>query len=92
MKLVILDLNMPGLNGFETLRCIRNSPELSCVPVIIFSSTKARGEIDRTYSLGANACFNKPNSLPVYFEQVRVVVQYWLQFAQLPSPARPRTA
>lgn len=85
VKLVVLDLHMPGLSGFETLRTIRSNPQMSRVPVLLFSSTKSTREIDRAYSLGANAVFSKPSSLERYVEKVRVMVQHWLQFVELPT-------
>jgi len=92
VKLVLLDINMPGLNGFETLTLIRSNPDFSRVPVVLLSSTMAPAEIDRSYSLGGNSFLHKPTSLEVYVDQVRTLVQYWLHFAQLPSPIRRRNA
>lgn len=91
IKLVVLDVNMPGVDGFETLRRIRSSPDLSRVPVVFFSSSIASKEVDRSYSLGGNAFFQKPRSLSTYVKQVQALVDYWLQFAKLPSPERTRT-
>ena len=88
VKLVVLDLNMPGLDGFETLRKIRGTPQMSRVPVLLFSSTKSPRDIDKAYSLGANAVFSKPYSLERYVEKVRVMVQHWLQLVELPTPLR----
>jgi len=88
VKLVVLDLNMPGLDGLETLERIRSSPQISRVPVLLFSSTRTAVEVDRAYALGANAFFNKPHLFERYIQKVRVMVEYWLTLAELPSPVR----
>jgi len=92
IKLVLLDINMPGLNGFETLSRIRSNPDLSRIPVVFLSSTTAPAEVDRSYLLGGNAFFSKPTSLDVYVRQIRTLVDYWLHFAKLPSPVRIKTS
>ena len=86
VKLVVLDLNMPGLNGFDTLSRIRAIPQIRCVPVLLFSSTKSPHDVDQAYMLGANAVFRKPFSLDRYAEKVRTMVQHWLESVELPTP------
>ena len=84
VKLVMLDINMPGLNGFDTLSRIRGNPRLKNLPVILFSSSSAAKDIDRSYSLGANSFLSKPTSVNVYFDQLECLVRFWLHFARLP--------
>ena len=88
VKLVVLDLNMPGMNGFETLKKIRSNPQMSRVPVLLFSSSKSPRDTDEAYILGANAVFCKPCSLERYVEKVQVMVKHWLQLVELPTPLR----
>jgi CheY-like chemotaxis protein len=90
VKLVILDLNMPGIDGFNTLRRIRDNASISYIPIVVFSSAKAQEQVDLAYSLGANAYFSKPLSLERYIEKIRVLVQHWLDLAELPSPVKPQ--
>lgn len=63
VKIVVLDLHLPGHDGFEILRQIKSDPSLSRIPVIMFTSGTAQNEIDLAYSLGANAYFKKPATL-----------------------------
>jgi CheY-like chemotaxis protein len=86
VKVVVLDLNMPGMDGIETLRRIKMDPAISRVPVIILSSSRATEEVDLAYSLGVNAFFSKPLSLENYMQKVRILVQHWLDLAELPTP------
>ena len=85
VKIVVLDLNLPGDDGFEILRRIKADPVLNRKPVILFTSAVSQAEVDLAYSLGANAYFRKPITLERYVEQVRIVAQYWLDLALLPS-------
>jgi CheY-like chemotaxis protein len=87
IKLLVLDINMPGLTGLETLRRIKRIPQLANLPVVIFSGSKTRREIDLAYSAGANGFFTKPTLLSDYNQLVGVLVQYWLRHAALPSIA-----
>jgi CheY-like chemotaxis protein len=95
VKMVVLDLNMPGMDGIETLRRIKSSATMNRVPIVLFSSAKATDTVDLAYSLGANAFFSKPVSLDHYIAKIRILVEHWLDFAELPSPVRslrPSTA
>jgi two-component system, response regulator len=83
-KLVILDMRMPGLDGFETLRQIRESPVIGNVPVVMLSSCRSRLDVDHAYQLGANAFLKKPISFDGYVEKVRILVQHWLRSVELP--------
>ena len=91
VKLVVLDLNMPGLDGIETLRQIKTNVATRRVPVVVFSSSRSSDEVDLAYSLGANAYFSKPLSLENYVQKARVLIQHWLDYAELPSPLHARS-
>lgn len=56
---VLLDLNMPGLDGTETLRRIKMNPALARIPVVVFSSSRASQEVDRAYSLRGKCLFQQ---------------------------------
>lgn len=83
-KLVVLDINMPGIDGIETLRQIRESSVIGSVPVVMLSSCRSRLDVERAYRLGANAFFKKPISFEGYIEKVRIIVHHWLRLAELP--------
>lgn len=61
---IFLDLNMPGKNGFECLREIRQQDKLQQIPIIIFSTGMQEEAIDKVYELGANYYICKPSSFP----------------------------
>ena len=91
VKMVLLDLNMPGMDGIDTLRRLKMNPVVNRVPVVVFSSSRAPQEVDLAYSLGANAFFSKPLSLESYVQKARIMVQHWLDCAELPTPVQVRS-
>jgi two-component system, chemotaxis family, response regulator Rcp1 len=85
VKLIILDVQLPRIDGFEVLLRIRQGLNRRRLPIIFFSTSKSKQDVNRAYSLGANAYFTKPMSLEQYMEKTRIIVQHWLDFAELPE-------
>lgn len=85
-NVVLLDVNLPGENGFNILRSIKTDADLNRTPVLMFSTSSTQQDVDLAYSLGANSYFKKPHSLEAYVDFVRTIVRYWLDLARLPSP------
>lgn len=75
--LVLLDLNLPGMDGHEVLRRIREGPELEGLPVVVLSTSKAREDVRRSYELRANAYVTKPTDYRDFLDRVQAVGQYW---------------
>jgi CheY-like chemotaxis protein len=83
--LILLDINLPKLDGRAVLREIRNRDELKKVPVVILSSSDAEQDIARSYELGANCYVTKPVGLNEFQNIVRSVHQFWFTVVKLPS-------
>lgn len=77
--LVILDVNLPRVDGFEVLRRIRCDERWNAVPVVVMSSSTLPAEVGRAYGLHANAYIGKPSNLDAYFEIARGMVALWLE-------------
>ncbi len=77
-NLILLDLKMPGIDGFEVLKRIKNTPEIKRIPVIILTSSKEEGDLSMGYDLGANSYLVKPVSFEGFLEVVRKVTDYWI--------------
>ncbi|MHB8578554.1 MAG: response regulator [Ignavibacteriaceae bacterium] len=77
-NLILLDLKMPGIDGFEVLKRIKNTPEIKRIPVIILTSSKEEGDLSMSYDLGANSYLVKPVSFEGFLEVVRKVTDYWI--------------
>jgi CheY-like chemotaxis protein len=84
--LVILDLKMPRRDGLQVLRWIREQPLIKSVPVLIFSSSSNRSDVESAYDLGANAFMTKPPSVGERAELARFI-RDWLRFIQPPLAA-----
>jgi CheY-like chemotaxis protein len=83
--LVLLDLNLPGMDGRELLREIKATPNLKRVPVIVLSSSKADEDILRTYELNANAYVTKPVQVDDFIRTIRSLEEFWTTVARLPT-------
>jgi two-component system response regulator len=82
--LILLDLNLPRLNGREVLRRIRGTPDLRSVPVVILSTSNRPQDIDELYAAGANTYINKPQEFSRFVEVLKNIQRYWLDTAALP--------
>lgn len=78
--LVVLDLKMPRMSGFETLKWIRDRPSLSCLRVLILSASINPGDIRRAYDQGACGFLTKPSTAQELAELMRALKAFWLRF------------
>lgn len=84
--LIMLDLQLPRMDGYQVLVGIRNDPLLRAIPVVVFSSSDAELDIMKSYALGANCYVPKPFELARFNEMVGSIVHFWLHTALLPKP------
>jgi CheY-like chemotaxis protein len=84
---VLLDLKMPRVDGFEVLRRLKESPQTAAVPVIVLTTTDDPREIARCYELGCNVYICKPVEYDAFIEAVRRL-GFFLQVVKLPSGHR----
>jgi CheY-like chemotaxis protein len=80
--LIMLDLNLPKMDGFEVLRAIRADSKLRAIPVIVLSSSSDEREVRRAYELGANAYIVKP--MDDFVDLVGDFERFWLRRGELP--------
>jgi len=83
--LVVLDLNLPHIDGCEVLSSIKSDPALARIPVVIFTTSQADSDISRGYKLGATCYLRKPGNLPEFVAVVQSMAEFWLGFASLPQ-------
>jgi CheY-like chemotaxis protein len=86
--LVILDLNLPKMDGREVLEEIKLDPRLRRIPVVILTSSDAEQDIARSYDLGANCYVTKPLDLQAFQSIVHSVTDFWFTVVRLP-PTEP---
>lgn len=82
--LILLDLNMPRKDGWETLQEIKADPDLRHIPVVVLTTSCAEEDILRSYRDGGNSFITKPASFEGMLELVRNLEKYWLETADLP--------
>ena len=75
--LILMDLKMPRMNGFEVLEWLRENPELRKIPVVIMSSSSIHGDVNKAYELGANAYMIKPVGVPALERLIRTLTDFW---------------
>ncbi|HTJ83248.1 MAG TPA: response regulator [Polyangiaceae bacterium] len=82
--LILLDLNLPKMDGKEVLAEIRRHDHLRSIPVVILTSSDAEQDIAKTYALGANCYVTKPVGLGAFQSIVRSVEDFWFTVVKLP--------
>lgn len=85
--LILLDLNMPRMDGREALAKIKDDPELRAIPVIVLTTSKAEEDIVRSYDLGVNSFITKPVTFLGLVDVMKVFTRYWLEIVELPREA-----
>ena len=85
--LILLDLNLPKIDGREVLREIRARPRYQHLPVIVLSTSSAQHDIDLTYRLGATAYVVKPTAFSGYQETFQALIDFWEKKVDFPSQA-----
>jgi two-component system response regulator len=86
IDLVLLDLNLPIMNGDAVLRTIRAHSDTTLLPVIILSSSNARKDVQLAYELRANGYIRKPRDLDGIYKAIDSLKTFWLDVAELPAP------
>jgi CheY-like chemotaxis protein len=81
-KVILLDLNVPEVDGFEVLHAVKNDEGLKTIPVIVFSSSTEDKDVTRAYDLRANAYVPKPFALQDYFDCLQAIAAFWVHIAQ----------
>ncbi|MBO9660214.1 MAG: response regulator [Chitinophagaceae bacterium] len=78
-EMILLDINLPGMNGFEILQYVRSKTAYKHVPVIMFTSSDDNGDVRKSYEYGANAYLIKPDSLQSLKEVLQDTFNFWLK-------------
>ncbi len=84
-ELILLDLNLPRIDGLEVLDNIKSRNELKAIPVIVLSSSRSPLEKADAYACHANSFITKPLDSEEFLETVRGIEHYWLTIVRLPS-------
>ncbi len=84
--LVLLDLNMPQMNGKEVLEAMKSDPRLGCIPVVVLTTSDVERDIATSYCLGAAGFVTKPVDMDQMFRAIHGIEDYWFGIVR---PAHP---
>ncbi|HEY3286097.1 MAG TPA: response regulator [Gemmatimonadaceae bacterium] len=82
--LILLDLNMPKMDGREALKIIKSEPSLRDIPVVVLTTSSLSQDIARSYQLGVNSYITKPVTFTGLVAAMQVLGRYWLEIVELP--------
>ena len=82
--LILLDLNMPLMDGREVLQELKADPELKCIPVVVLTTSKAEEDIVKSYGLHANCYITKPVDFERFVSVVQTIQDFWFTVVTLP--------
>lgn len=76
-NVVLTDLKMPKMSGFDLIQWMRANPQFSVIPTIVYSSSALDKDVREAYRLGANSYIAKPHSLGALVDTLRLIYEYW---------------
>jgi len=82
LRLILLDLKLPKVNGFEVLKAVKADPKTQLIPVVMLTSSNQAQEVHECYRLGANSYIQKPVDYDEFCEAIQQIERYWLLFNQ----------
>ena len=82
--LILLDLKMPRMDGFDVLEIIKDDDTLRSIPVIILTSSERDKDIERAYQLGCNSYIKKPVNFTNFIEAITEIKRFWLTLSKIP--------
>ena len=83
--LLLLDLNLPRLNGREVLRAIKADPDLHLIPVVVLTTSDVERDVEASYSLGAAGFVTKPLDVMEFFQAIHAIEDYWFTVVRRPK-------
>jgi two-component system, chemotaxis family, response regulator Rcp1 len=88
---ILLDLNLPKVDGREVLNIVKADIDLRPIPIIILTTSKSEEDIWKAYNLHANCYITKPIDMDEFLRVIRLTEQFWLTIVRLPSKVNPIT-
>ncbi len=81
--LILMDLNMPNVDGREALKLIKDDPSLRTIPIVVLTTSRLGRDVIESYELGVTAFMQKPVTLTGFLEAMNVLDRYWLEIVEL---------
>lgn len=90
--LILLDLNLPGKDGLQVLRELKQHPRLRRIPVVVLTTSTATEDVEESYALGASSFISKPTAFGELVRLMRTLGDYWFAAVRLPAEVAPHGA
>lgn len=84
-RLIIMDINLPKINGIEVLRKIKEDERLRIIPVVMLTTSSNRMDMEKCFKYNANSYIVKPLDFQNFMDKMKNVAQYWLEVNTVPS-------
>jgi len=84
--IILLDLNMPKMDGREALSALKEDPELKQIPVVVLTTSRSDEDVYKSYDLGVSGYINKPVSFEGLVNVIQTLGKYWFEIVELPPP------
>lgn len=89
-NLILLDLNLPKMNGMDVLEQIKKDPRFALIPVIVLTTSDREADVRSAYGLHANSYMTKPLEIDEFFKKVQAIEIFWYEHSRLPQlPVAP---
>ncbi len=82
-RLILLDLNMPKMDGRDAIKKINSHPEFKQIPVVVFTTSIAQEDVSQSYELGVNSVIRKPDSYEMLLDFMNVLLNYWFRIVEV---------
>lgn len=83
--LILLDINLPKMNGHEVLKIIKNNPDIKHIPVVMLTTSSSEQDIMQSYQNYANSYISKPVELSDFLDAIAAIEHFWVSIVKLPT-------
>ena len=82
--LILLDLNMPRMNGYEFLAAVKNDERFKSIPIVVLTTSDVESDVVSAYQLGAASYITKPTGIDQFMSMINKISEYWMEIVRLP--------
>ena len=83
--LILLDLNMPRMNGFQVLDWLKADQDFQLIPVVVLTTSSSPEDINKAYKHAASSYISKPSDFSTFVDSLQTLEEYWFKVSKLPS-------
>lgn len=83
--LILLDLNMPRMNGFEVLDWLKADQDFKLIPVVVLTTSSSPDDVNKAYQHAASSYVTKPSDFSTFVDTLQTMEEYWFRVSRLPS-------